>query len=167
MDQDQKPVVIMDIFTGKMTSKVLDSYMSHNIYVINVPANMIKYYQPLDLTVNREARRFLKRKFVDWYSSQVPNQLQEGKSLESVQVPQKVLIINPIHAGWLVEFYNYMTTEEGKKYINSEWRASGITDVIRMGKSNLPLIDPFNDLDPMLPSGEESHDSNSGIAISE
>ena len=157
----------MDIFIGKMTSKVLDSYMSHNIYVINVPANMIKYYQPLDLTVNREARRFLKRKFVDWYSSQVPNQLQEGKSLKSVQVPQKVLIINPIHAGWLVEFYNYMTTEEGKKYINSERRASGITDVIRMGKSNLPLIDPFNDLDPMLPSGEESHDSNSGIAISE
>ena len=60
-----------------------------------------------------------------------------------------------------------MTTEEGKKYIYSRWRASGITDAIRMGKSNLPPIDHFHDLDLMLPSGEESHDSSSVIAISE
>ena len=59
-----------------------------------------------------------------------------------------------------------MTNQEEKKYIYSGWRASEITDAIRMGKSNLPPIDPFSDLDPMLPSGEESHDSNSVIAIS-
>ena len=48
-----------------MTSEVLDSYKNHIICVINVPANMTKYYQSLDLTVNQEAKRFLKRKFVD------------------------------------------------------------------------------------------------------
>ena len=64
-----------------MTSEVLDSYKSHNICVIKVPANMTKYYQPLDLTVKREAKRFLKRKFVDWHSSQASNQLQEDKLL--------------------------------------------------------------------------------------
>ena len=84
LDQDKKALVIMNVFTGQMTSEVLVSYKSHNICVIKVPANMTGYYQPLDLTVNREAKRFLKRKFVDWYSSQVSNQLQEGKSLESV-----------------------------------------------------------------------------------
>ena len=52
LDQDQKALVIMDVFTGQMTSKVLDSYKSHNICVISVPANMTKYYQRLDLTVN-------------------------------------------------------------------------------------------------------------------
>ena len=107
----------MDVFTKQMTSEVLDSYKSHNICVISVPKNMTKHYQLLDLTVNREAKRFLKRKFVDWYSSQVSNQLQEGIWLESVQVPLKSSIIKPILAGWLIEFYNYMTTEEGKKYI--------------------------------------------------
>ena len=84
LDQDQKALVIMDVFTEQMTSEVLDSYKSHNICVISVPTNMTKHYQLLDLTVYREAKRFLKRKFVDWYSSQVSNQLQEGKSLESV-----------------------------------------------------------------------------------
>ena len=73
LDHDQKALVIMDIFTGQMTSEVLDSYKSQNICVINVPANITKYYQPLDLTVNREAERFLKCKFVDWYLSQVSN----------------------------------------------------------------------------------------------
>ena len=36
---------------------------------------MTKYYQLLDLTENREAKRFIKCKFVDWYSYQVSNQL--------------------------------------------------------------------------------------------
>ena len=107
------------------------------------------------MTVSREAKRFLKLKFIDWYSSQVSNQLQEGKSLESVQIPLKLSIIKPIHTGLIVEFYKYMATEEGMKYIYSGWRASKITDAIRMGKSNLSPIDPFNDLDPMLASGEE------------
>ena len=127
---DQKALVIMDIFTGQMTPGVLDSYKAYNICVINVPANMTKFYQPLDLTVNKEAKRFLKRKFVNWYSHQVSNQLSEGKPLESVQVSLKLSLIKPIHAGWLVEFYNYMTSAEGKKYIHSGWRASGITDAI-------------------------------------
>ena len=165
LDVNQKALVIMDVFTGQMTPEVLASYKEFNICVENVPANMTKYYQPLDLTVNREAKRFLKRKFVDWYSKQVSDQLTAGKSLESVQVPLKLSIMKPLHAGWLVEFYNFMTSSEGKKYIESGWRTSGITDAISMGKENLPPIDPFNDLDPLLPSIEESEENVSVIAI--
>jgi len=96
---------------------------------------------------------------VDWYSKQVSDQLTAGKSLESVQVPLKLSIMKPLHAGWLVEFYNFMTSSEGKKYIETGWRTSGITDAISMGKENLPPIDPFNDLDPLLPSIEESEEN--------
>ena len=58
----------MDDFTGQMTPEILDSCKAYNICAINVPANMTKNYQPLDLTVNREAKCILKRKFVDWLS---------------------------------------------------------------------------------------------------
>ena len=61
LDQDQKALAIMNVFTGQITSEVLNSYKSYNTCVVNVPAIMTKYYQPLDLTVNREAKRFLKR----------------------------------------------------------------------------------------------------------
>ena len=95
LDERQKDLVIMDTFTGQMTPEILDNYKAYNLCVINVPANMTKYYQPLDLTVNFEAKCFFKRKFVDWYSKQVSNQLSEGKPLESVQVPLKLSIIKP------------------------------------------------------------------------
>ena len=68
---DQKALVIMDVFTGQMTAEVLNAYEEANILIINFPANMTKYYQPLDLTVNWYAKRFLKSKFSEWYSSQV------------------------------------------------------------------------------------------------
>ena len=83
----------------------------------------------------------------------------------SVQVPLKLSIMKPLHSGWLVEFYNFMASSEGKKYIESGWKTSGITDAISMGKENLPPIDPFNDLDPLLPSIEESEENVSVIAI--
>ena len=101
-NEKQKALVIMDIFSEQTIPETLDSYKVYDIYVIHVLADLTKYYQPLDLTVNREAKRFLKRKFVDWYSYQVSNQLSDGKSLESVQVPVKLSIIKPIHPGWLV-----------------------------------------------------------------
>ena len=55
---DQKALVIIDVFTGQMTVEVLNTYEEANILIINVPANMTKYYQPLDLTVNGYAKRF-------------------------------------------------------------------------------------------------------------
>ena len=55
---DQKGLVIMDVFTCQMTAEVLNAYEEANILIINVPANMTKYYQPLDLTVNGYAKRF-------------------------------------------------------------------------------------------------------------
>ena len=60
-----------------------------------------------------------------------------------------------------------MTSAEGKKYIHSGWRASGITDAIKMGKANLTPIDPFNDLDPLLPLTEVAPEIDSVIAIIE
>ena len=59
LDERQKDLVIMDTFTGQMTPEILDNYKAYNLCVINVPANMTKYYQPLDLAVNFEAKCFL------------------------------------------------------------------------------------------------------------
>ena len=52
--------------------------------------------------------------------------------------------------GSIVDFYNLMTTAQGKEIINSGWKAAGITDAVRVGLSELPPIDPFNDIDPIL-----------------
>lgn len=42
----------MYVFTGQMTTEVINAYDKANILIVNVPAIMTKYYQPLDLTLN-------------------------------------------------------------------------------------------------------------------
>jgi len=71
---DQYALVVMDVFTGQMTSDVLSLLRDNKILLTNVPPNMTKFYQPLDLTVNGFAKRFMARKFNDWYTEQVSEQ---------------------------------------------------------------------------------------------
>ena len=150
LPDDQKVLIVMDVFTGQTTSPVVESYEENNICIVNVPANMTKYYQPLDLTVNGYAKRFLKKKINEWYAQQFKKQLDDGVNLEDIRVKLQLTTIEPIHAAWIVNFYTHMTTEKGRDVIESGWRAAGITDALIKGSKDVPSIDPFEHTDPML-----------------
>ena len=119
LPENQKALIIMDVFTGQTTADVIDCYKKNNMCVVYVPANMTKYYQPLDLTVNGYAKRYFKNKFNEWYSQQVSSQLARGINLENIEVKLKLSLIKPIHAAWVVDFYNHMTTAKGVEIITS------------------------------------------------
>ena len=150
LEISHKGLLIMDVFTGQMTTEVLDVITKNNIVVVNVPANMTKFYQPLDLTVNGHAKRFFKSKFSAWYADQISKQLNEGVKIDEVDVKFRLTTMKPLHAQWVVDFYNEMTTCKGSKIIESGWRAAGISDAIRLGSKGLPPIDPFQAIDPLL-----------------
>ena len=59
----QRALLIWDVFKGQTTARVLSKLACLNIVVVSVPANMTHFFQPLDLTVNGEAKRFMKDKF--------------------------------------------------------------------------------------------------------
>ena len=143
---DQKALVIMDVFTGQMTTAVLDAFKEADIYI-----------------VNGYAKRYLKRKFIEWYSGQVKSQLDKNISIEDIQVGLQLTKLKPIHAGWLVEFYNHMTTTKGKDIIDGGWKASGIFDAIKLGSEKMPSIDPFRDIDPMLGDDDRQVDDNNHL----
>ena len=52
-----------------------------------------------------------------------------------------------------------MTSEEGKNVILKGWEKAGISDGIRMGMDNLPLLDPFQEIFPLdvLPTMPEEN----------
>ena len=137
----------MDVFTGQITTAVREAFKEANVCIVNVPANMTKFYQPLDLTVNGYAKRFLKRKFNEWYPGQVKAQLDNGVSLDDIHVGLQLTKLRPVHAGWIVEFYNHMTTSKGKEIINIGWKAAGISDALELGSNKMPSIDPFDDIE--------------------
>ena len=65
-----------------------------------------------------------------------------------------------MHAKWLVEYYNDISSEAGTKVIVNGFTLAGIYDAIRSGKSSLQSIDPFNDITPLADSLSEGNCGN-------
>ena len=101
----QKALAIMDVFSGQITSVVLDCFKDNKIEVVCMPANMTYLLQPLDLTVNGYAKKFTSQKFSQWYSSQIMKQLDDRKELRDISIDLKLSKLKPLHAEWLVELY--------------------------------------------------------------
>jgi len=140
----QKALLIWDVFKGQKTGQVLSKLAAMNIEVVTVQANMTHFFQPLDLTVNREAKNFMKDQFTAWCSAQIHTQLDSGVPLDDVDVDMRLSVLKPIHATWLVSMFNHVSSSEGRISIAKGWKKAGISEVID-GKE-LPPEDPFEDL---------------------
>ena len=70
-------------------------------------------------------------------------------------------------AGWLIDFYNHMTTPKGKEIIENGWKAAGIYDAIKVGSIGLPPIDPFNDIEPMLYDAPDQTTTMDDVSVDE
>ena len=127
-----------------------ESLKENDILLVRISANMTHIFQPLDLTVNRPAKSFFKRKFTEWYSNEIKLQLETGTKLDDVEVKLTLTTLKPLNSTWIIEFYNKMTSDEGKPIIQNRWKSAGIKDALRMGKGNMPSLDPFFDIDPLL-----------------
>ena len=79
---------------------------------------MIRFQQRPDLTVNRYAKEFMKDKFNSWNTNQVTKQLNERVKLDEVNVKLFLSTLNPLHAGWIVDWYNEVTSEK-RKYLTT------------------------------------------------
>ena len=159
---NQKTLVIFDVFKCQVTDKVLSQYKDSNIEVVLVPANMTGLLQPLDLTVNGYANEYCKSKFNHWHISEITKQMDDGKSVEEIDDKLQLNRLKPLHAEWLAELYNQMTTKEGKGIIMSGWKSTGILQAIRTGSANLESLDPFSDIDPLI--SEVTHENKVNIA---
>ena len=147
---DQKALLIFDVFLGQTTDKVLKVLEDNNILATKIPPNMTHLFQPLDLTVNKVAKDFMKKKFSEWFSRQISIGLENGQELEDIQIDYRLSVLKPMHAKWLISLYDFMSSPEGKVVIASGWRKSGILDAVEMGLSKLPVLDPFNDICPLV-----------------
>ena len=75
---------------------------------------MTRLYQPMDLTVNGYFKNLMRTK---WYSKEILKQFEQGTSVKLVKMDMKLTIIKPLHAVWLIEFYNPMSTPDGQEAV--------------------------------------------------
>ena len=142
LPDDQKALLIFDVFKGQKTQRILDLMVeNHSVYVF-VPNNLTNEFQPLDLTVNGPSKSFLSGKFQDWYAQQITTQMQAGTDVYSINVKTNLSIIKPIHAQWVIGLYDYLRNKTD--LIIKGFEIAGITEAINF---DLEPEDPFTDLD--------------------
>ena len=142
LPEDQSALLVWDVFKGQCNVKVNNFLTKLNIKVVMVPANMTHFFQPLDLTVNGSAKNFMKKKFVTWYANEVKKKVEEGVPIESVEIDLSLTRIKPTHALWLIELFNFLTSEEGKTTTLNGWKKTGVTNILMKTEILLPK-DPF------------------------
>ena len=119
---EKAALVIFDRFRGQCTPHILSLLESNNIHIAVVPANCTDRLQPLDVSVNKAVKEFLRRQFHLWYSDQICSDLKEERPQKIIDL--KMSIVKPLGAKWLIEMYDYMKI--GSEIIVNGFRGSGI-----------------------------------------
>ena len=127
-DPTLSAIVIMDNFRGQVTEPVYRLLEENNIHVCLLPPNTTDLLQPLDIAVNKPTKDYLKRRFEDWYSSEVTKQLQDISDIESAVIQPVNLSMAAVKersAEWLVDMAEYIA--DNPQFIVHGFLRSGIT----------------------------------------
>ena len=110
LDVTHPALVIYDTFRGQCTETILTMLEENNVYIVIVPANCTDRLQPLDLSVNKAAKEFLRRQFTEWYSDQICQQLHRGiKPAKAIDL--RLSIMKTLGAQWMIGLYNYLKSK--------------------------------------------------------
>ena len=67
----QHVLVIFDCFRRQITDEFTAKLSANQLIYITMPPNCTDLLQPMDLSVNKSAKLFLKNEFENWYAAQV------------------------------------------------------------------------------------------------
>jgi len=115
---DHHALCIFDNFKGQLTDEVLKLLEDSNVDVVFVLPNCTDRLQPLDISVNKSAKDYLKSQFQQWYSDQIFEQHNDDTPLQRVKFPMQVM--KPLGAQWMIDFYSYMQHNPD----SSQWLSS-------------------------------------------
>ena len=88
---DHHALCIFDNFKGQLPDDIWQLLEQSFIDVVFVPPNCTDQLQPLDLSVNKSAKDFLRGKFQHWYSDKIFDQYEDGSTLQPVTFPMHVM----------------------------------------------------------------------------
>ena len=94
---------------------------AHHIHVILIPPNCTDRLQPLDLSVNKSVKDFLKRLFQEWYTDLVSAQVQKGQ-VELIDL--RLSVVKSLGAKWMEKLYDYLRSKP--EIVYNGFRAAGI-----------------------------------------
>ena len=112
MEENYPALAIFDNSKGQVTNEIMELLRQHGVYVVKIPANCTGRLQPMDISMNKAAKDFLRQQFNEWYAEQVARQL--GESHSNTDQPQAQPMnfssarMKSVGAKWLVKMYEYI-----------------------------------------------------------
>ena len=103
---DHPAVIIFDSFKAQCTSELLTILDENNINVILIPANCTDRLQPLDISVNKAVKDFLRSKFQEWFAKQVKSQLSGETAIAPIDL--QLSVVKPKGARCMIFMYDYV-----------------------------------------------------------
>jgi len=107
LPSSQQALCIIDGFRAQCTIDVIKLLDHHAIDIVYVPANCTGELQPLDLSVNKPVKHFIKQRFQEWYAEQIVQQKEDGSNIKPIAgFPMRQM--KPLGAKWIMEAYDYI-----------------------------------------------------------
>ena len=126
LQSDYPALVIFDKFKGQGTEMILKLLEEQHIYVVIVPENCTDRLQPLDVSVNKSAKTFLRQQFQEWYAQKICQ--QPSGETEKMPVDLKLSVMKPLGAHWMVKLYDYLKSKP--EIIQNGFKGAGIKDFL-------------------------------------
>ena len=98
----------------------------NRIYVVMVPANCTDRLQPMDISVNKPAKNFLRQQFQEWYAKKICQQLHHDEGI--VPVDLRLSIVKPLGAQWMIKLFDYFKARPD--IIRNGFEGAGIVDCL-------------------------------------
>ena len=83
---DQKALLLVDNFAAHSSGDVIQPLEDNGVLVEFLPSNTTDRLQPLDLSINKPTKDFLREKFRRWYVEEVSKGFQNDPEGEIVSV---------------------------------------------------------------------------------
>ena len=119
----------MDTFKGQGNEEMKRLCAKNNCELVIVPHNRTNKFQPLNISINQSAKKFISNKFNTWYADRVSKQLSNGVAPGDVKVSLKLTDLKPLHVRWIDETYNHLKRQNDSiiKGFDAAWISEAIT----------------------------------------
>lgn len=125
LDANHRAVCIFDNFKAQRTDGILQLLEDNNIDSVFVPANCTGELQPMDLSVNKSVKDFMRAQFQDWYAAEVFKSYEDsGTEIKPVKFPMSQM--KPLGAQWIRRMHDHLLANPD--IIRNGFKAAGIVD---------------------------------------
>jgi len=102
-------LLLFDNFKPQCTQELFTLLDDNFINVLLILLNCTDRLQPMDISVNKPAKYFLRCEFKSWYAKQVCSQFR-GES-EKAPIDMRLSVVKPLGFEWMKRLYDYIKSQ--------------------------------------------------------